>query len=53
VQWIYTVHAAGAVVHNRVQDVKLAREYGAAYERAGGPQAALVKQWLSYLEGEK
>jgi Tfp pilus assembly protein PilF len=53
VQWIYMVHAAGAVVHNRAQDVQLARDYAAAYERGGGPQAALVKQWLSYLEGEK
>jgi VWFA-related protein len=53
VQWLYTVHAAGAVVHNRTQDLQLARDYAAAYERAGGPQLPLVKQWISFLEGEK
>ena len=26
VQWIYTVHAGGAVVHNRAEDLKLARD---------------------------
>jgi len=53
VQWLYTVHAAGAVVNTRAQDLQLARDYAAAYERAGGPQAPLVKQWINYLEGEK
>jgi VWFA-related protein len=53
VQWIYTVHSAGAVVHTRAQDLQLARAYAGAYERAAGPRMPLVKQWLSYLEGEK
>lgn len=53
VQWLYTVHAAGAVVHNRRQDLDLAREYAAAYEKAAGPQLPLVKQWIAYLEGQK
>jgi tetratricopeptide (TPR) repeat protein len=53
VQWLYTVRSSGAVVHNRAQDLALAREYAAAYEQAGGPQVALVKQWVNFLEGEK
>ena len=53
VQWLYTVHAGGAVVHNRAEDRKRAHEYADAYPRARGPQAALVKQWVDYLETEK
>jgi VWFA-related protein len=50
VQWIYTVHAGGAVVHNRAEDVKRARDYADAYASARGPQLALVRQWVDYLE---
>lgn len=53
VQWLYTVHSQGAVVHSRQQDLQLVREYGSAYEKANGPQLPLVKQWVSFLEGEK
>lgn len=53
VQWLYTVHSAGAVVHGKTQDVQLARDYAAAYERAAGPQTPLVRQWISYLESGK
>ena len=53
VQWLYTVHAAGAVVHNRTEDRKRAHEYADAYLRARGPQAALVKQWVDYFDSEK
>src|SRR5262245_14363382 len=53
VEWIYHVHAAGAVVHNRAEDLKLAETYAAAYEKASGPQLALVKQWIDFLEKEK
>jgi tetratricopeptide (TPR) repeat protein len=53
VQWLYTVHAGGAVVHSRAEDRKRAHEYADAYQRARGPQAALVKQWVDYLDSEK
>jgi VWFA-related protein len=53
VQWLYTVHASGAVVHNRGEDRKRVHEYADAYLRARGPQAALVKQWVDYFDGEK
>ena len=50
VEWIYTVHAAGGAVRTRAEDVRLARGYADAYEKASGPQLALVKQWMAYLE---
>jgi len=50
IEWIYTVRAAGGVVQNRAEDVRLARAYAAEYEKAGGPQLALVKQWMAFLE---
>jgi VWFA-related protein len=53
VQWIYTVHAGGAVVHTRAEDRKRAHDYAEAYLRARGPQSALVKQWIDYLDTEK
>ena len=52
IQWLYTVHAAGAVVHSRSEDLKLARSYADAYTQAGGAQAALVRQWVEFLEKE-
>jgi tetratricopeptide (TPR) repeat protein len=53
VQWLYTVHAGGAVVHNRAEDLKRAKEYADAYAHASGPQLALVRQWVDYLENDK
>jgi VWFA-related protein len=53
VQWLYTVHAGGALVHSRAEDRKRAHDYADAYLRARGPQAALVKQWVDYLDTEK
>ena len=53
VQWFYTIHSSGAVVHDRRRDLELARQYATAYEKAAGPQLPLLKQWLNYLENEK
>jgi VWFA-related protein len=53
VQWYYTVHAGGALVHDRAEDLKRAKEYADEYARARGPQMALVKQWVDYLQNEK
>jgi Tfp pilus assembly protein PilF len=53
VQWLYTLHSTGVVVHSRAQDLQLARDYAQAYERASGPQLPLVRQWITFLEGEK
>ena len=53
IEWLYHVRSAGAIVHDRTEDLKLAQTYALAYERAGGPQIALVKQWVGFLENEK
>lgn len=50
VEWYYRVHAAGSVVHNRAEDLKLARAHAGAYAKANGPQGALVRRWLEFLE---
>ena len=48
VEWLYQIHLAGRVVHNRADDVTLARGWAARY--GNGPQQALVRQWLEVLE---
>ena len=53
VEWVYHVHAAGASVHTRAEDVKLAHTYADAYEKASGPNIALVKQWLAFLDSNR
>ena len=53
VEWIYQAHAAGTFVHTRDEDVELAHLYADAYEKAKGPQLALVQQWLDFLDNEK
>jgi VWFA-related protein len=52
-EWIYHVRSAGAFVHSRADDLKLAQTYAAAYERGSGKQMPLVKQWLGFLESDK
>jgi hypothetical protein len=53
VQWLYTVHSGGAVVHNPIEDRKRAHDYADAYARTRGPRAALVKQWVDFLDNDK
>src|SRR5687767_3604213 len=43
VQWIYELHRAGAAAATPAEDVKTARGYAAVYEKAKGPQLALVR----------
>jgi tetratricopeptide (TPR) repeat protein len=50
VEWIYHLHTSGAVARTRAEDVKIARSYTEAYERAQGPRTALVREWMSALE---
>ena len=52
VEWIFNAHRGGAVVHDRAEDVRRAHEYADQYLKAGGLNAPLVKQWLSYLDKE-
>ncbi|MGE4053831.1 MAG: VWA domain-containing protein [Vicinamibacterales bacterium] len=51
VEWIYHLRTAGAVARNPAEDVRNARQYAEAYERAKGPQLALVREWMSAIEG--
>ena len=46
IEWIYRVHAAGAVVHSRADDLALARSYADQYK---GPKQQLIKQWMDAL----
>ena len=50
VEWLYQLKSAGAVAHSPAEDLKLARQYADAYSKAKGPQQALVKQWVGFLE---
>jgi tetratricopeptide (TPR) repeat protein len=50
VEWIYQLRLAGATAHSPAADVQLARNYADRYITAGGPQVALVRQWMTYLQ---
>jgi VWFA-related protein len=52
VEWIYQLHSAGVTLHTPAEDLKLAKSYADAYTKAKGPQAALVKQWVGFLENK-
>jgi VWFA-related protein len=53
IEWIYQIHAAGGVVQNRSEDLKMARRYADEYAKANGPKQQLVKQWVDFLANEK
>ena len=51
VEWIYHLRLSGVVAHSKADDLKLAKSYANAYlKTAPRQQAALVKQWLKFLE---
>ena len=52
VQWIYTVHAGGAVVHSRAEDLKRARDLCGRL-REGERSAAPARQAVGGLSGER
>jgi tetratricopeptide (TPR) repeat protein len=53
VQWLFTLHRAGATVHGRMDDLQLARSYAARYAKTSAPDQPLMKQWLDFLEKER
>jgi VWFA-related protein len=53
VEWLYTLNSLGAFAQSAAEDLRLARSYAEAYEKAGGPQAALVKQWVGFMEAQR
>jgi VWFA-related protein len=50
VQWTYELHQTGADARTRAEDVAAARTWANLYEKAKGPQRALVRQWIEFLE---
>lgn len=51
VEWIYHLRVLGATAHSRAEDRALAKKFADAYLRgAKGQPAALVKQWMAYIE---
>jgi VWFA-related protein len=50
VEWIYSLKLAGASAHSPEEDAALARQYAAAYEKAGGQRLELMHQWLDFLD---
>jgi Flp pilus assembly protein TadD len=52
-EWMYRMHAAGAVIHTRAEDLEVARGWAEAYARSNGTKLPLVMQWLDFLEREK
>lgn len=50
VEWLYQLRQAGASAHSPAEDLKLAKRYADAYAKSKGPQGALVRQWIAFLE---
>jgi VWFA-related protein len=50
VEWLYHLKLARAAAQSPSDDVKQARLYADAYMKAKGPQQALVRQWMAFLE---
>ena len=50
VQAVYALRVLGRATGAATDDVARARRYAEGYERLGGPNMALVRAWLGYLE---
>jgi tetratricopeptide (TPR) repeat protein len=50
VEWLYQLALAGTTAHSRSEDLRLARRYADAYLETRGERAALVRQWMEFLE---
>ena len=54
VEWLYHLRVRGTMARSRAEDQALARKYADLYlKTAKGQQAALVRQWLAYLEDSR
>jgi hypothetical protein len=47
VRWYYELHSAGESAHD--DDAARAKKFAEEYERLGGTEVPLVKQWLAFL----
>ena len=50
IQSLYQLALAGGSAESAEQDLARVKRYAAEYERLKGPQAALVRTWIEYLE---
>jgi VWFA-related protein len=50
IQGLYQLALAGGIVESLEQDLARARRYAAEYERLKGPQVAMVRVWIDYME---
>jgi hypothetical protein len=50
VEWIYHLKLAHTAARTPVDDARLARTYADAYAKTKGPQQALVRQWIQFIE---
>jgi VWFA-related protein len=48
--WMVEARRAGVAVHDRSEDIRLARHYAAQYAALNGARQALVQLWVEYLE---
>lgn len=54
VEWIYHLRVLGATARSAAEDRTLARRYADAYLKGGRrQQSALVRQWMTYIEGKR
>jgi VWFA-related protein len=51
-EWMFNVHRGGQLVHDRIEDARLAHAYAERYLKAGGLNEPLVRQWLGYFDKE-
>ena len=50
VEWMYNLRRRGAAAHSRAEDVSSRAATPTPTLKAKGPQAALVRQWMEFLE---
>jgi VWFA-related protein len=50
VEWIYHLKLARTAARTPAEDARLARRYADAYIKAKGPQQALVRRWIEFIE---
>ena len=50
IQGLYQLALAGGVAESAEQDLTRVKRYAAEYERLNGPQTALVRTWIGYME---
>ena len=50
VEWTYHLKLSRTAAISPGEDAKRARRYADAYTKAKGPQQALVRRWIEYIE---